>query len=299
MNLEIRQAHMVKTRPPNIMHEMLRSFVTLAKLLNLSHAVKALSLTRSTVRRHIEELQALRGAKLFTVNNHRYSLTDEGILALFEAEQILRLANAWARTDTKLIDGLMAVNFFAGPDVPYYAQQHSIDSIWKNGTPLIQQGLHCWTQAKAKLEATEFTPVRDYLLAYRRHHLDWLCVYIGEKSSYATWLGWSWAKSAVGRPLFADPMASAADEYVNQSYDGVLQSGGARIDHIYTKIARGHGGEPQPISYQRLTLRCKFPNDEYALVTLIDRTDAVQITDLCSDDFVAMDSALIMKYAND
>lgn len=287
---------MAATQPPGIMHEMLRSFVTLAKAPSVSRAVQTLGSTRQTVRRHIDSLEELRGAKLFTINDRQYSLTDEGALALNEAEQILWLANAWIRTDTRLIDGLMVVNFAAGSEVPYYAQQHPIDSIWENGTPLIQRGLHCWVQAEAKLEASEFAPVRDYLLAYRRHQADWLSVYIGEKSSYSTWLGQAWAKSAIGSPLCADPMASAADEYVQQSYDGILQSGGARIDHIYTKIAREPDGEPQPISYQRLTLRSKFPNDDHALVTLVDRTDAIQIANLSSEDFVAMDSALIMKH---
>lgn len=282
-------------RPPNVMHEMLRSFVTLAKFLNLTHAVNHLGSTRQTVRRHIEMLQSLRGEKLLALVDRQYVLTEAGELALVEAEQILLLDEAWMRKDIRVVNGLTTVMYDADSEVPYLSQQHSIDTIWKNGTPLMQKGLLCWVESRAQLEAPEFDAVRDYLLAYRRHRDDWLCVSIGEKSSYATWLGWAWAKSAIGRPLSDDPMASAADQYVSQSYDNILRSGGIRIDHIYTKIAREHGGVPEPITYQRLILRCTFPNGDHALVTLIDRTPAVQIVGVCLDDFPEMDPALAMS----
>ena len=280
-------------RPPNIMHEMLRSFVTLAKFLNLTHAVNHLGSTRQTVRRHIEMLQELRGQKLLAFVDRQYVLTREGALALVEAEQILQLGDAWMRQEVRVVDGLTAVLYHTNSEVPYFSQQHAIDMIWKNGTPLIQKGLLCWVESKAQLEAPEFDTVRDYLLTYRRHHREWLCVSIGEKSSYATWLGWSWAKSAIGKPLSDDPMASDADQYVNQSYDNILRSGGIRIDHVYTRIARTHGGAPEPITYQRLILRCMFPNGEHALVTLVDRTRAIQIVDVNLDDLPAMDPALL------
>lgn len=280
-------------RPPNIMHEMLRSFVTLAKFLNLTHAVNHLGSTRQTVRRHIELLQSLRGEKLLEFVDRQYVLTRAGALALVEAEQILLLGDAWMRKEVRVVDGLTAVLYDSNAEVPYFSQQHSIDTIWASGTPRIQKGLLCWIESKAQLEAPEFDAVRDYLLAYRRHHREWLCVSIGEKSSYATWLGWSWAKSAIGKPLSDDPMASEADQYVSQSYDSILRSGGLRIDHVYTRIARTHGGAPEPITYQRLILRCMFPNGDYALVTLVDRTTAIKIVDVNLEDLPAMDPALL------
>lgn len=280
-------------RSPNIMHEMLRSFVTLAKFLNLTHAVNHLGSTRQTVRRHIEMLQSLRGQKLLAFEDRQYVLTKEGEVALVDAEQILLLDEAWMRRDVRVVNGLTAVLYNTDSDVPYFSQQHSIDTIWKNGTPLIQKGLQSWVDSKAQLEAPEFDAVRDYLLAYRRHNHEWLCVSIGENSSYATWLGWSWAKSAIGKPLSADPMASDADQYVSQSYESILRGGGLRIDHVYTKIARTHGGTPEPISYQRLILRCMFPNGEYALVTLVDRTNTVQIVDVNLEELSAMDPAML------
>ncbi len=281
-------------RPPNIMHEMLRSFVTLARFLNLSHAVEHLGSTRQTVRRHVEMLQSLRGEKLFEFVDRQYVLTEKGVLAVAEADRILQLDDAWMRKEVRIVNGLTAVRYVTDADVPYFSQQHPVDTIWETGTQLMQRGLSCWVAARSHFEAPELDAVKDYLLAYRRHHQDWLCVSIGEKSSYASWLGWSWAKSAVGRPLSDDPMASAADKYVSDAYDSILRSGGVRIDHVYTKIARNHGDPVEPISYQRLILRCMFPNGDHALVTLVDRTSSVQIAGVNLDDFPAMSSNLIM-----
>ena len=293
MKSEMNKKQSSAQRPPNIMHEMLRSFVTLAKFLNLTHAVNHLGSTRQTVRRHIEMLQSLRGEKLLAFVDRQYVLTPEGELALVEAEQILQLDDAWMRKEVRVVDGLTAVRYDSNPEVPYFSQQHSIDTIWKSGSPLIQKGLLCWVEAKAHLEAPEFDAIRDYLLAYRQHNSEWLCVSIGEKSSYATWLGWSWAKSAIGKPLADDPMASDADQYVSQSYDSILRSGGLRIDHVYTRIARTHGGKPEPITYQRLILRCMFPNGDHALVTLVERTNTIQIVNVNLDDLPAMDPAML------
>ena len=295
MARELNKKNPSAQRLPNIMHEMLQSFVVLARFLNLSHAVDHLGSTRQTVRRHVEMLQSLRGEKLFAFVDRQYVLTEEGALALVEAERILQLDDAWMRKEVRVVNGLTAVQYYTDSANPYFSQQHPIDTIWKTGTPLLQKGLLCWVESRAQLEAPEFDPVREYLLAYRRHHHDWLCVNIGEKSSYATWLGWSWAKSAVGRPLSDDPMASAADQYVSAAYDSILLSGGVRVDHVYTKISRKHGDVPEPISYQRLILRCMFPNGDYALVTLVDRTTSVQIAGVNLDDFPEMTSSLVMS----
>jgi len=295
MTRKLNKRQPAEKRAPNIMHEMLRSFVTLARFLNLSHAVEHLGSTRQTVRRHIEMLQSIRGEKLFAFVDRQYVLTDAGALALVEAERILQLDDAWMRKEVRVVNGLTAVRYYTDSEVPYFSQQHPIDSVWTNGTPLIQKGLLCWVESRSQLEVPELDAVKDYLLAYRRHHHDWLCVNIGEKSSYATWLGWSWAKSAIGRPLSDDPMASAADRYVSDAYDSTLLSGGVRLDHVYTKISRTHGDVPEPISYQRLILRCMFPNGDHAVVTLVDRTSSVQIAGVNLDDFPPMNTSFIMS----
>ena len=61
-----------------LLFEMIRSFTTLAKTLNLSHAVSELNSTRQTVRRHIAQLEAVKGETLFTLESRQYHLTEAG-----------------------------------------------------------------------------------------------------------------------------------------------------------------------------------------------------------------------------
>ena len=58
---------MKKIQCQSILFELLRSFSTLARTLNLSKAVRELGSTRQTVRRHIYLLEEARGEKLFSV----------------------------------------------------------------------------------------------------------------------------------------------------------------------------------------------------------------------------------------
>ena len=58
-------------------------------------------------------------------------------------------------------------------------------------------------------------------------------------------------------------------------------------------IARTHGGVHEPITYQLLILRCMFPNGDYALVTLVDRSNTIQIVNVNVDDLPAMDPAML------
>ena len=71
---------------PGLLFEMIRSFVTLAATLNLSHAVKDLGSTRQTVRRHISTLEDAMGVPLFYVDDRRYYLTVAGENALPDAK---------------------------------------------------------------------------------------------------------------------------------------------------------------------------------------------------------------------
>ena len=85
-----------QTESHALLHEMIRSFTTLARTLNLTHAVKELGTTRQTLRRHIAQLEELKGVDLFVVKDRQYQLTEEGSRALPEALDILSfLLSQW------------------------------------------------------------------------------------------------------------------------------------------------------------------------------------------------------------
>ena len=75
---------------------MLRAFVCLSRHLNLSKACKELGATRQTVRRHITDLERIKGEELFFVEDRQYQLTPYGQSALDSANSILMQLDAWS-----------------------------------------------------------------------------------------------------------------------------------------------------------------------------------------------------------
>ena len=124
----IRSAH--ESIPPALLFEMIRSFVSLAATLNLSHSVKQLGSTRQTVRRHISTLEEAMNAPLFSVNDRQYTLTDAGRNALPGAEDILARGITWLRGQSRSIGSLQ-----------HLRADHGDWTFTKNNNPLAAFGL--------------------------------------------------------------------------------------------------------------------------------------------------------------
>lgn len=275
---------------------MLRSFVALARTLNMTRTVAELGFSRQTVRRHINDLQELRGITLFDFEERKYSLTKEGKQALFEAEVLLQRAEYWLNNNTDLVNGLPSVNLRLPDNLPFHAQRHPLHSVWSFGPPLLQQGLEKWMQARFQIEHPCFQEVRKFLIIYRKNRDDWICTEVGERSSYVSWLGWNWAKSAVGSSFESDPLGNAADAFVLDAYETVSRTGGIWYDHISTKLLRSDSSSAVPVNYQRLVLCMQFPNGEPAIASLVARTNNMQIYGFELTDDDRMPDAEIMEF---
>ncbi len=285
------------TAAPPVLFEMLRSFTTLASGLNLSQTANELGVTRQTVRRHIDALEAIRGRKLFEISDRQYALTPFGAQALTEAKTVLAKANSWLAGEAVTQDGLAHVAHNLDDGSSFHAQQHPLNAVWSFGVPLMQQGAQIWVSSQAQLEHRAMKKLRPYLVVYRKLRDDWLCVEIGEKSSYATWLGWTWAKSAIGSSLQDDAMHTPSDRFVIEAYNAVNQNGSIRYDHVHTQLPRKKGEALNPVSYQRLVLACLFPNGQPALATLLARTDRIKIEGLDTTRIPATPKANQMEFA--
>ena len=123
--------------PPALLFEMIRSFVTLAATLNLSHAVKDLSSTRQTVRRHISTLEEEMGAQLFYVDDRRYQLTAAGEAALPGAKDILARGTTWLRGQVSSVGHLQLLKAHVG-QWDFYQEQQPIGRIWKDPSLLLR-----------------------------------------------------------------------------------------------------------------------------------------------------------------
>ncbi len=281
---------------PPVLFEMLRSFTTLARILNLSRTAEALGVTRQTVRRHIDHLEQIKREKLFQVQHRQYAVTSAGLLCLGDAESVLAGAQSWLTGDSTTVNGLRYIKHQVDGEHPFYAQQQPVTRMWTIGPPLVQKGLQIWATSRSQLEHRAMKRLRPYLVVYRKLNNDWLCVSVGERSAYAAWLGWTWAKSAIGSALQKDMINTPADRFVIDAYNSVFQQGDVRYDHIVTQLPKQKGGPLIPVSYQRLTFACSFPDDQPAVAALLAITDRINIDGLTAKDIPANSKADIMEF---
>lgn len=286
-------------RHPSTLFDILKSFTTLARTLNLSETVEVLGVTRQTVRRHIKSLEEMRGIRLLELRNRRYYLTEAGEQHRLEAEQILALAENWLANRsirTRSHSALDRIAYQGADGYSFHAQQHHLSRLWVDGPALLRRSFDAWSRSELQLEHPVMAEIKPYRLVYRKREDGWLCVEIGEKSSYATWLGWEWAKSAIGRFSQEDPVGTDFDNFMSQAYPKVFEDGGARLDHICGQIPRAHQGPAIPVRFQRLLLGCVFPDGEPALSLFVARTNRISISGLDLEKLPVMDDELLMEY---
>lgn len=266
--------------PPALLYEMIRSFTTLARTLNLSHAVSELGSTRQTVRRHIAQLEERMGHPLFAVDDRRYQLTEAGEESLPEAQDILARGKIWSQGKTLHKDGMLRLSHEAPNGWSFYQQQQSLAQIWDSESPMLRSALVAWSKSKGELEHPEFQDIRPYVLVYRDSPNGWICVEVGEKSFYTEWWGWTNARSSIGRPLGEFPGGPEFEAMLNFPFLEVQANGGVRLDEVVTQIPREQGGVPIPLAYKRLLMGARFPDHSFALIAAVDRSKEITISGL-------------------
>ena len=273
---------MKKIQCQSILFELLRSFSMLARTLNLSKAVRELGSTRQTVRRHICLLEDARGEKLFSVEDRQYSLTAAGHSTLQGAEDILALGEAWLASVSSHRDGLASIHLSgrSADDHFYFLQEHTISSIWKGKSDLIKSALQSWTLAEGRIEHAAFEKIRPYAMVFRRHEEDWLCTEVGQRSVYSEWFGKEWALSTVGRSMSSLPGGGDFSLLLRQPFDAIFINHGLRYDHIVTQISQSDDGTLRPAFYDRLLMGSRFPDNSFALVSIVHKTKDIDIKGL-------------------
>ena len=279
---------------------MLRAFESLARTLNLSETAENLGTTRQTVRRHISELEACRGGTLFSLHRQSYALTPLGASSLSGARSMLRQAERWSQGEIKSASGFQHLEYAqssSGEGGKFLCQQHPVSAVSLYGTPLVQRTLTAWGAALAQIEAPEMVEIRPYLAIYRRSSEGWVCVEIGEKSTYARWFGWTWAKSAVGRLSEEDLAGQEYNSFISDAYDRIHGEGGVRLDHLFAHLPRESSEHPVPVTFQRLLMGCVFPDGTPALIVMPDVTSKVEIDGLSEADRNSVSTGLLQEFA--
>ncbi len=286
---------MAGNQSPPLLFEMLKSFTTLARTLNLSKTVRKLGSTRQTVRRHIALLEEIKGQTLFELDDRQYRLTEAGRHSLREAEELIARGDAWLKNDSGHLNGLLHLTAQSEEGLYFFLQQHPLSWLWTRSSPLMRFGFHCWAEAEGEIEADAFAPIRPYLMIFRRLANDWVCVEVGDQSSYATWYGWRWERSSVGRGVASLPGGPGFANLLAQPFQDILATEAVRLDHIHTKIKKDETDTLVPISYQRLLMGCRFPDGSLAIAALIDRTHDIRIQNLEPALAQSMPENLIMR----
>ena len=282
---------------PSVFFDMLRSFVTVAETLKINRSVESLGVSRQTIRHHLNDLERLTGETLFETKDRQYQITKAGEDYLGAAKHLIANANNWVEGNlgfTNLLESIAAPD--NGDGFFYYSKQHPLTSVWKTGLPLIRSGIDCWVQSQGKIEHPEFQKIRPFLLIFRKNRNRWVCTFVGEESSFATWLGLVWAKSAVGSSLDDDDGASLDAQFTIRTYNLTAETGTPRFDHVYGAFAREEGGMMTPVSFQRLIFPCILPDGEPIISVLVARTNRVQIDALEGKEFSKLPKEELMEY---
>ncbi len=283
---------------PSLSLDMLRAFVCLADCLNLSEASRQLAITRQTLRRHIDQLEYLRGTKLFELRQRQYTLSATGETLLSEARDILDRCAAWSghgRLSVRNVDGLEHASLLTADGFAFHSQQHTPASISDHGVPLLKHMLCAWGQATASLDHPELDRLRPYLIIFRRTQAGWVFADVGKQSAYARWFGVAQARSAMGMALQEDGVGDEFNAFIARAYVDIHDTGGIRVDHLQTYLRHPNSTRPLPVQYQRLLAGCQLPNGRRALAMMAAITDRVVIDAIRKQPGLGMSKDLHME----
>ncbi|MEM9843956.1 MAG: LysR family transcriptional regulator [Pseudomonadota bacterium] len=276
---------------------MLRAFVVLSRTLNLSKACKELGATRQTVRRHITDLEAIKGAPLFKVEDRQYHLTPLGQASIEEAKSILLNLDTWSGRSAlskQSAEGLEASRYVDADGREFFSQQHPVSKIAADGLPLLRGALAAWGKAETRIEDDAMTLVRPYSVLYRKSANGWVFVEVGTESAYARWFGWTWSKSAIGKLMQEDNVGDEFNEFIAGAYSRIYNEGGVRLDHVYAYLPKDGSELPLPVTFQRLLLGCVFPDGTPGLSVIALITNRVEIRALAGKSQPGIPTELLM-----
>ncbi|MEM0945952.1 MAG: LysR family transcriptional regulator [Pseudomonadota bacterium] len=275
---------------------MLRAFVCMSRTLNLSKTCQELGATRQTVRRHLTDLERIKGEPLFRIIDRQYELTPFGQASLETAKALLLQIDTWSGQSSltkRFSQGLESSRYVDADDREFFSQQHPVSKIALDGLPLVREAFVAWGNAETRIEHPAMEATRPYSVLYRKGPVGWVFVDIGTESAYAKWFGWTWSKSAIGKLITEDNVGDEFNEFISGAYTRIYNEGGVRFDHLYAHLPKD-GGDPVPVTFQRLLLGCVFPDGTPGLSVLAVITQKVEIDALKDRSLPDLPESVIM-----
>jgi hypothetical protein len=272
-----------KSKAPSVIYEMLRSFVAVAETLNISSSVSRLGFTRQTIRRHIDDLEGIKGGKLLEHHNRQYRLTEIGRECIDSAVDLIANIEQWVSGSYSTHNTLHRYAHQSDDQKTYfYSQQHPLISVWSTNQDLMQDGLRAWIDSHGKLENEAFSDLKSKLVVYRKHEHEWLCMHLGEHSTLAKLLGATHAKSAIGKTLEDNALAPEFVRFITPTFDAVFEHGSPRFEHVCMKVSNQDRLRPSPFNYHQLLLPLHLPNGEVVVGELVAKSNTLKIDTLAN-----------------
>lgn len=258
---------------------MLRAFVCMSRNLNLSKTCQELGATRQTVRRHLTDLEGIKGEQLFEVTDRQYRLTSYGLASLDDAKSLLLHLDTWAGQSSlkkNSSSGLEQLQYTDSDGRAYHSQQHPVSQIAFEGLPIMKKAFVAWGKAETQIEHKAMDDIWPYMVLFRKGPLGWVFVHVGTESAYARWFGWAWSRSAIGKLISDDNVGDEYNEFSLGAYSRIYDEGGVRLDHLIAHLQKD-GGDPQPVTFQRLLLGGVFPDGTPGLILVAAITEKIEI----------------------
>jgi hypothetical protein len=230
------------------------------------------------------------------VTDRKYHITPFGLASLEGAKSILLHLDTWSGQSSltkSFSEGLESSRYVDGDGREFFSQQHPVSQIAFNGLPVVKKALVSWGNAETRIEHKAMELIRPYSVIYRKGPAGWVFVDIGTESAYAKWFGWAWSKSAIGKLLTEDNVGDEFNEFIAGAYSRIYEEGGVRLDHLFAYLPKD-GGDPLPVTFQRLLLGCVFPDGTPGLSVLAVITNQVEIDELKEEDRPNLPEDLIM-----
>jgi len=269
--------HSSKESSAKLLYELLTSFCELAATCNLTTASRNLRVSRQTLRRHVEQLESLRGVQLFVLKDRTYELTPEGRSALPVARRMLADSHRFLLGTGGSSQFLPKLKGEGPKDFYYIQERQPISSVWDKSSGLFRGSIRGWSEASGDIEHPSMTLVRDRSLICRINGGSWICTEVGDKSFYSKWWGWAKARSSVGCTLEKFPLGSKVGEILERSYGEVSASMGFVLDQVATKAPRTGYEGTQPMLFDRLVLGVRFPDKSRGIMIIVDGAETIDI----------------------
>ncbi len=160
---------------------------------------------------------------------------------------------------------------------------------------MLQKVLQGWAAAGGQLQHEALRDVRTFCNIFRRESGAMVFAEVGDESSFMSWFGRDVAESTIGRALQQLPGGNDFGRLVDFAYLEIERSQAIRLDHVHTMIPKNNGKTLVPISYERLMLGARFPDQSPAIISVVRRTYDINIKGLDEKIIKSMPEDAVMQ----